>query len=108
MDITLTPAAITKVRAIMATQDPLPNALRIGIVGGGCSGFQYAMLFERECGPLDKTFEVEGLQVVVDPASLVYLKGCTIDYLETLEVSGFQFGNPNVKNTCGCGHSFNA
>jgi iron-sulfur cluster assembly accessory protein len=106
--ITLTPQAIAKVREIMATQDPLPAGLRIGVAGGGCSGFQYSMAFENQSGMMDKVLDFEGLKVYVDATSLMYLDGCTVDYVETLEAAGFKFDNPNVKTTCGCGSSFSA
>jgi iron-sulfur cluster assembly accessory protein len=104
--LTLTPSAISKVREIMATQDPLPAGLRIGVVGGGCSGFQYSMAFENQAGMMDKVFNFGDLKVFVDATSLMYLQGCTVDYLETLEAAGFKFENPQVKSTCGCGSSF--
>ena len=102
----LTPQAITKVREIMATQDPLPAGLRVGVVGGGCSGFQYSMAFENQAGMMDKVFTFDDLKVFVDATSLMYLNGCTVDYVETLEAAGFKFENPQVKSTCGCGSSF--
>ena len=102
----LTPQAIAKVREIMATQDPHPAGLRIGVVGGGCSGFQYSMAFENQSGMMDKVFTFEDLKVFVDATSLMYLNGCTVDYVETLEAAGFKFDNPQVKSTCGCGSSF--
>ena len=105
--VTLSPAAIAKVREIMATQDPLPAGLRIGVVGGGCSGFQYSMSFENQSGMMDKVFNFDGLKVFVDATSVMYLNGCVVDYVETLEAAGFKFENPQVKSTCGCGSSFN-
>ena len=105
--LVLTPTAIAKVRDIMATQDPLPAGLRIGVVGGGCSGFQYSMAFENQAGMMDKVFSFDDLKVFVDATSLMYLNGCTVDYVETLEAAGFKFENPQVKSTCGCGSSFN-
>jgi iron-sulfur cluster assembly accessory protein len=104
--ITLTAQAIAKVREIMATQDPLPAGLRIGVVGGGCSGFQYSMAFENQSGMMDKVFNFEDLNVFIDSTSLMYLDGCVVDYVETNEASGFKFDNPNVRSTCGCGSSF--
>jgi iron-sulfur cluster assembly accessory protein len=106
--VILTPGAIAKVREIMATQDPLPAGLRIGVVGGGCSGFQYSMSFENQAGVMDKVFHFEDLKVFVDATSLMYLNGCVVDYVETLEAAGFKFDNPSVKSTCGCGSSFSA
>jgi iron-sulfur cluster assembly accessory protein len=107
MPLTLTPQAVTKVHEIMATQDPLPAGLRIGVVGGGCSGFQYSMSFENQSGMMDKVFKFDDLKVFVDATSLMYLNGCVVDYVETLEAAGFKFDNPAVKSTCGCGSSFN-
>jgi iron-sulfur cluster assembly accessory protein len=104
--VRLTDNAVNKVREIMATQDPLPAGLRIGVVGGGCSGFQYSMSFENQAGMMDKVFDFNGLKVFVDATSLMYLNGCVVDYLETLEAAGFKFDNPTVKSTCGCGSSF--
>jgi iron-sulfur cluster assembly accessory protein len=106
--ITLTEPAIAKVREIMATQDPLPAGLRIGVVGGGCSGFQYSMAFENQAGMMDKVFGFGDIKVFVDATSLMYLNGCVVDYVESLEAAGFKFENPNVKSTCGCGSSFSA
>ncbi len=107
LPVVLTPQATTKVREIMATQDPVPAGLRIGVVGGGCSGFQYSMSFENQAGMMDKVFQFEDIKVFVDATSVMYLNGCVVDYVETLEAAGFKFENPNVKSTCGCGSSFN-
>jgi iron-sulfur cluster assembly accessory protein len=104
--VKLTPAAIGKVKEIMATQDPLPSGLRIGVVGGGCSGFQYSMSFENASGMMDKVMKFDDLKVFVDATSAMYLNGCVVDYVETLEAAGFKFENPTVKSTCGCGSSF--
>ncbi|HTR68276.1 MAG TPA: iron-sulfur cluster assembly accessory protein [Terriglobales bacterium] len=105
--LNLSDTAIAKVKEIMAQQNPVPAGLRVGVVGGGCSGFSYSMSFENGAGMMDKTFDFEGLKVYVDATSLMYLKGVNIDYVETLEGAGFKFENPNVKSTCGCGSSFN-
>jgi len=104
--VVLTPSAIVKVREIMATQDPIPAGLRIGVVGGGCSGFQYSMSFENASGMMDKVVRFDDLKVFIDATSAMYLNGCTVDYVETLEAAGFKFENPQVKSTCGCGSSF--
>ena len=106
--VTLTENAIAKVKEIMAQQNPAPAGLRIGVVGGGCSGFSYNMSFENAQGMMDKTFNFDGLKVFVDATSVMYLNGCVVDYVETLEAAGFKFENPNVKSTCGCGSSFSA
>jgi iron-sulfur cluster assembly accessory protein len=105
--LNLTPNAVAKVKEIMAQQNPVPAGLRVGVVGGGCSGFQYSMSFENAAGLMDKTYDFDGLKVYVDATSLMYLNGASIDYVETLEGAGFKFDNPNVRNTCGCGSSFN-
>ena len=107
LPINFTPTAIAKVKEIMGQQDPLPAGLRVGVVGGGCSGFSYNMSFENAAGMMDKKFNFDGLQVFVDATSAMYLNGCVVDYVETLEGAGFKFENPNVKSTCGCGSSFN-
>ncbi len=106
--VQLTETAVTKVKEILDTQEPKPTGLRISVVGGGCSGFSYSMAFENAPGMLDKTYSFEGLKVFVDQASMLYLDGAEVDYVETLEGSGFKFNNPNVKSTCGCGSSFSA
>ena len=107
--VQLTETAVGKVQEILSTQEPKPAGLRIAVVGGGCSGFSYSMAFENSPGMLDKTYQFgEGLKVFIDQASLLYLDGAEVDYVETLEGSGFKFNNPNVKSTCGCGSSFSA
>jgi iron-sulfur cluster assembly accessory protein len=105
--ISLTTTASSKVKEIMAQQNPVPSGLRIGVVGGGCSGFSYSMSFENSPGVMDKVYDFDGLKVYVDATSAMYLNGCVVDYVETLEAAGFKFENPNVKSTCGCGSSFN-
>ena len=105
--LNFTDSAIAKVKEIMAQQNPVPAGLRIGVVGGGCSGFSYSMQFENAAGMMDKTFDFDGLKVFVDATSIMYLKGVNVDYIETIEGAGFKFDNPNVKSTCGCGSSFN-
>ncbi len=106
--IQLTERAVSKVGEILESQEPKPAGLRIAVVGGGCSGFSYSMAFENAPGMLDKTLKYGDLQVFVDMASLQYLDGAEVDYVESLEGSGFKFNNPNVKSTCGCGSSFSA
>jgi iron-sulfur cluster assembly accessory protein len=106
--VQMTPTAIGKVKEILGMQEPQPAGLRIAVVGGGCSGFSYSMAFENTPNMLDKTYNYEGLKIFVDQASMLYLEGAEVDYVETLEGSGFKFNNPNVKSTCGCGSSFSA
>ncbi|MGC9969054.1 MAG: iron-sulfur cluster assembly accessory protein [Bryobacteraceae bacterium] len=106
--IQLTDRAIGKVKEILDSQDPKPTGLRIAVVGGGCSGFNYSMAFENNPNVLDKTYNFDGLKVFIDQASMLYLDGASVDYVEALEGSGFKFDNPNVRSTCGCGSSFSA
>jgi iron-sulfur cluster assembly protein len=105
--IQLTEKAVGKVKEILDSQEPKPAGLRIAVVGGGCSGFSYSMAFENQPNMLDKTYQFQDLRVFVDQASLLYLDGAEVDYVETLEGAGFKFNNPQVKSTCGCGSSFN-
>ncbi len=104
--INLTSVATSKVKEIMTQQNPAPTALRVAVVGGGCSGFSYHMAFENQVNGTDNVYEFDGLKVLVDQMSEMYLEGVEIDYIETLEGAGFKFNNPNVKSTCGCGSSF--
>jgi iron-sulfur cluster assembly protein len=107
--IQMTERAISKVKEVLEQQDePKPAGLRIAVVGGGCSGFNYSMAFENTAGLLDKTYNFDGLKVFIDQASMLYLDGAKVDYVETLEGAGFKFDNPNVRTTCGCGSSFSA
>lgn len=104
--LSLTSVASSKVKEIMNMQSPVPTALRVAVVGGGCSGFQYHMAFENNTTEADQIFDFDGLKVAVDQMSSMYLDGVEIDYIESLEGAGFKFNNPNVKSTCGCGSSF--
>lgn len=89
-----------------AAQGDAQKRLRVFIEGGGCSGFQYGMSFDLPKVD-DNTFETEGVQVLVDPASLAYLNGTSIDFDDGLQGKGFEIRNPNAQSTCGCGKSFN-
>ena len=106
-EITLTERAAEKVRDLMA-QEPAGEAevLRVAIQGGGCGGFEYALGFDRGATGEDAEYEFYGVKVVVDPASGQYLKGATVDFVESLKESGFKVDNPNASGSCGCGHSF--
>ena len=103
--VSLTPAAAVKIRDLMATEEHV-SVLRVAIEGGGCSGFQYGLGFDRGAQEGDHEFECEGVKVVVDPFSAPYLFGARVDYLETIQESGFKIENPNAVSSCGCGHSF--
>ena len=104
--LNLTQTAVSKVREILSQQEPPPAGLRIAVVGGGCSGFSYQMAFDNQSNGSDKVYDYDGLKVFVDQASMLYLSGTEVDYVESLEGAGFKFANPNVKTTCGCGSSF--
>jgi iron-sulfur cluster assembly accessory protein len=103
--VSLTAAAAAKIRDLMATEADV-SVLRVAIEGGGCSGFQYGLGFDRGAQEGDHEFECEGVTVVVDPFSAPYLFGARVDYLETIQESGFKIENPNAVSSCGCGHSF--
>ncbi len=101
-----TQASVEKIK-VMAEKEGLDgHGVRLMVVGGGCSGFSYDIDFENEERDGDQVSEHEGLKVYVDPMSYQYLVGTTVDYVETFSFSGFHFGNPNAKRTCGCGSSF--
>jgi iron-sulfur cluster assembly protein len=103
--VSLTAAAAGKIRELMSQETDV-SVLRVAIEGGGCSGFQYGLGFDHGAQEGDLQFEQEGVKVVVDPYSAPYLKGATVDYLETIQESGFKIDNPNAVSSCGCGHSF--
>lgn len=104
--VTLTETALNAVKSVMAQQTESFVGIRVSVIGGGCSGFQYAMNLEREGREDDEILEIDGFKVFVDEQSLMYLEGTQIDYVETAQGAGFRFLNPNVKGTCGCGESF--
>src|ERR1017187_607659 len=103
----LTPSAIAKVKEIMAAQNPVPSGLRLSVVGGGCSGFQYSMAFENGAGMMDKVFEFDGLKVYVDATSLMYLGGAQGGDGESLEGGGVKCENPGGKGSWGGGSAGN-
>jgi iron-sulfur cluster assembly accessory protein len=106
--LTFTAKAIEMVQSAIAQENLSGYGIRVGVVGGGCSGFQYSMDFENEAKDGDLTYEQDGLRYFVDPMSSMYLQGVTIDYVQGLQGAGFKFHNPNARNTCGCGSSFSA
>lgn len=109
MAVSLTEAAIRQVKELRKAQN-LPETvfLRMGVRGGGCSGLSYLLEFDTEKTPHDREFEVDGIKVVVDKKSYLYLNGTTLDYVQHGLTGGFTFINPNAKSTCGCGTSFSA
>ena len=107
--VTLTDKAIERVKTTMQRESRGPEfALRVGVVGGGCSGFSYTMGFDDQIKPDDAVVRVDGITVVVDAASREYLQGTILDYVTGLHGSGFKFENPKADRTCGCGSSFSA
>ena len=106
MAVNLSPAAIKRVKEMMESQK-LENAfLRMGVKGGGCSGLSYNLEFDTELGKHDKQFDVDGVKVVVDIKSYLYLNETTLDWVNQGLTGGFTFVNPNAKSSCGCGTSF--
>jgi iron-sulfur cluster assembly accessory protein len=104
--VTMTDIAAEKVRAFMEGQTAEGDiGLRVGVKGGGCSGFQYALALDEQRDD-DHVFDAAGVRVLVDPASLQYVEGSTVDYTENFMGSGFEVSNPNVVASCGCGSSF--
>ena len=104
--VTLTDIAADKVRGFLDQQESEGEVgLRVGVRGGGCSGFQYALALDEKREE-DHVFDHEGIRVIVDPASLQYVDGSNVDFTESLMGSGFEVNNPNVVAACGCGSSF--
>lgn len=107
--IQVTPKAIEKIRQAFEKQGVLgQGGLRLGVVGGGCSGLSYQFKFDPRQRPNDNVLEFGDVKIFIDPKSLVYLDGMTLDWKETLMHSGFVFDNPHAKKSCGCGASFSA
>ncbi len=106
-EVHITPKAAEQVRKVkLDNKIPETHALRLGVKGGGCSGFTYVLAFDENPRGGDKEFLIEGMKVFVDPKSLNYLNGTTLDFSDGLTGQGFVFNNPNANKTCGCGHSF--
>lgn len=105
--VVLTPKAVEMVK-LTRSQEGMDESygLRVAVMGGGCSGFQYALDFEQEARDTDESFEVDGLRVFVDPVSARYLEDVVIDYVFGMNGAGFKFNNPKATGTCGCGSSF--
>ncbi len=105
--INVTPKAVQKIKEAFSKHG-VAGGLRLGVQGGGCSGLSYLFRLETKERPKDNIYEFDGVRIFVDPKSLVYLDGMTLDYRESLIHSGFVFENPNAKKSCGCGTSFSA
>lgn len=104
--INLTAAAAERIRSLLKERNVPDHALRVFVAGGGCSGLQYGMALEGQPKEYDTLIESDGVKVVVDPSSAMYLSGATIDYVDNLMGGGFRIDNPNAVASCGCGHSF--
>ena len=108
--VSITPAAAVEVKKFMAAENVSPDVggLRVSVQPGGCSGFKYSLLIEDQPAEDDTIVDQEGFKVLVDPFSIQYLNGVTIDYTSSMQGSGFTFKNPNATGGCGCGSSFSA
>ena len=108
-EIKISEKAAGEIRKVMS-ENKIPEGfgLRMGVKGGGCSGFTYVLGFDERAGETDKVFDANGVRIFVDERSFPYLAGVILDYQDGLSGKGFTFDNPNATRTCGCGHSFNA
>ncbi len=106
--VTLTDAALKEVKRLLNVQGITEGGLRLGVKGGGCSGLSYTLNFDEKIGEHDAVYEVEGVKVIVDAKSAIYLQGTQLDFHKDLTGGGFKFVNPNADKTCGCGESFSA
>jgi iron-sulfur cluster assembly accessory protein len=104
--LTVTPTAVIKIRELLVARNIPNHALRVFVAGGGCSGMQYGMAFEGNPQEYDTLISVDGVRLVVDPTSLMYVGGATIDFVDSLMGGGFRIDNPNAVSSCGCGSSF--
>ena len=106
--IIVTEKAVKRLKAVMSSEGKEDHVLRMSVEGGGCSGMSYKMDFDMAQGDFDKVFETNGLKVVCDLKSWLYLKNVTVDYSDDMLTGGFKIKNPNAERTCGCGTSFSA
>jgi iron-sulfur cluster assembly protein len=106
--VQLTEAAVEMVHGLLEEKNVPNHGLRVFVSGGGCSGMEYGMALEEEPRSYDNVFQQDGVKVYIDPTSMMYLTGATIDYVDSLMGGGFHIDNPNAASTCGCGHSFKA
>jgi iron-sulfur cluster assembly accessory protein len=104
--ITMTAKAVEMVKDAMQREGLQDYGIRIGVMGGGCAGFQYSMDFDKDPREGDLSFHQDGIRFFIDPMSSMYLQGVTVDYVVGLQGAGFKFQNPNARSTCGCGSSF--
>jgi iron-sulfur cluster assembly protein len=106
--ITLSDAALKEVKRLINVQGLTEGGLRVGVKGGGCSGLSYTINFDEKIGPHDTVYEFDGVKVIVDAKSAIYLQGTQLDFQKDLMSGSFKFINPNAEKTCGCGESFSA
>jgi iron-sulfur cluster assembly protein len=106
--ITLSEAALTEVTRLINVQGITEGGLRVGVKGGGCSGLSYTVNFDEKIGPYDSVYDIDGIKVIVDAKSAIYLQGTQLDFQKDLVGGAFKFVNPNANKTCGCGESFSA
>jgi len=106
--IQVTDKALTQIKKIMESENKKDQLLRIGVRSGGCSGLSYVMEFSQEQLPNDEVIEMNGVKILVDVFSAMYLKGSELDFSDGLNGAGFEFKNPNAARSCGCGQSFSA
>ena len=104
--LTVTPSAVSIIKNLLEQREIPDHALRVFVTGGGCSGMQYGMAFQESAEAGDTVVSAESVRLLVDPTSMMYLRGATIDYVDTLIGGGFRIDNPNAASSCGCGHSF--
>jgi iron-sulfur cluster assembly accessory protein len=104
--LSVTPLAAAKIRELLQAKNIPNHALRVFVAGGGCSGLQYGMAFEEAPQDFDSVVETDGVRLIVDPTSVMYVGGATIDFVDSLMGGGFRIDNPNAVSSCGCGHSF--
>ena len=105
MIVALTEKAANKVKQMLEKENKKDYGLRVGIVMGGCSGYMYDISFEKEPKSSDTVMEDKGVRIFMNPESITFMKGSTVDYKDGLQNAGFKIDNPNVKRSCGCGHS---
>jgi iron-sulfur cluster assembly protein len=106
--VTLSASAVREVKRLLNVQGITAGGLRLGVKGGGCSGLSYTINFDEKIGQYDQVYEIEGIKVIVDAKSAIYLQGTQLDFQKDLMGGNFKFVNPNANKTCGCGESFSA
>jgi len=106
--ISLTDSALKEVKRLINVQGIEEGGLRLGVKGGGCSGLSYTINFDEKIGQYDQIYAIDGVKVIIDAKSAIYLQGTQLDYQKDLMGGNFKFINPNANKTCGCGESFSA